>query len=522
MQSVNAQFHNASQGQIIPLAWGARISFLKNYNPDITFATYDVAQYDNPDYLYSPSGDDPIQQWQFYDYSDYSGRIVSMEWSREIEFPYSVSAAMADFTLNNYDDYFTPDSGSPIDQYILPKRPVRLLAGYANAQTLQQFIGLTETSPVRDENAKTASFHALDFLSEIFEAELSGIIAMQDVTTDVVLEAIFQQFGLDDSSYILATGRNRIPFVFFNRDKNAGSAIRELMQAEMGNLWIDEQGIIRFEPRLMAADTPVMVFDDSNVLDIRTTGDDDIINWVKIISDVRAVQAYQPVYSNAREPEQDWTPSGDPFVIPASSSRPYPADLKDPCLTAVQPTFGEATNVSWFTAIKSDGTPVLANVTATGSSLNTNQFVVFIQNNNSFPVEIDQMEVWGEPAKVINEIRYEAKDQDSIDKFEAKLLEVNNDFFGNYHNCDSFAETIIDAYKDHEPVIEMSVKGDLSLQLGDVVQVSARSFNNTYKITAITNVIRGYRCTIKAQRYNPRPWGIYDVSTYDSGAVYAP
>lgn len=522
MQTVTQLFHDRAQGEVIPLTWQARMSFDKAYNPDITFALYDDAMYDDPEYLYSPSADNPINQWDYYDYKDYSGRVVSMEWTREIEFPYSVAAAMADFVFNNFDDYFTPDSGSPIDQYILPKRPVRLFAGYTGTQNLQQFVGITETTPVRDENAKTVSFHATDFLTEIFESNLEGIIAMRNVRTDEVLEAIFQQFGLDDASYVLAKGRNRIPFVFFDRDKNAGNAIRELMQAEMGNLWIDEQGIIRFEPRLMTEESPVMVFDDSNVIDITSTGDDEIINQVKITSDVREVQEYQPIFSNAREAGTAWSPSDDPFIIPANSSRPYAADLTDPALTAVEPVLGEAANVSWFTAVNSSGFPVTSNITVTGSVLNNNQHITFIQNDNSFPVEIDQMEIWGEPAKVVNKLRYEAKDQDSIDKYEVKLLEINNNFFGSYDNASSFARMILDSYSEHAPVIEMSVKGDFSLQLGDVIQVNARSYNDTYKITAITQVMNPYKCIIKARRYKIRPFARYDISLYDDGAEYAP
>lgn len=521
MQTVDPSFHQAAQGEIIPLDWKLMISFDKSFDDTIEYAMWDVSEWDGGD-LWAPTDDNPISYWDYYKYLDYSARIISMEWTREIEFPYSVSSAMADFDVNNFDDYFTPDSGSPIDQYILPKRPLRLYAGYTNAFILQQFVGITETTPIRDENAKTASFHALDFLSEIFDTELKSVIAMQNVTTDVVLEAIFTQFGLSPSSYSLAIGRNKIPFVFFDRDKNAGNAIRDLMQAEMGNLWIDEQGIIRFEPRLMLDDSPVMTFDDSNVIDITSTGDSEIINHVKITSDVREVQEYQPIFTNAREPGQEWTPSGDPFVIAANSSRPYPADLQDPALTAGEPDFGEASNVSWFTAITSTGTPVTSNVTVTGSILNNNQFVTFIENNNSFPIEIDQMEIWGEPAKVINEIRYEAKDQDSIDKYESQLLEITNNFFGSYSNCDSFAETIIDAYKDHAPVIEVSVKGDLSLQLGDIIQVAARSYNQQYKIIKITDVIYEYKTIIKARRYNPRNWAFWDISIWDGGDLWAP
>lgn len=521
MQTVPQLFHDRAQGEVIPLRVGISVSFDKLYDDDIEWFTFDQSEFNGGDLL-APSDDNPLQQWDYYTYRDYTSRLVNMEFTREIDFPYSVTAAMADFSLNNFDDYFTPGSGSPVSDYVLPKRPLRLYAGYNGVSPLQQFVGITEKSPVRDENAKIASFHATDFLTEIFKQELNETIAMQNVTTDVVLAAIFTQFGISPSAYVLAQGRNRIPFLFFDRGRNAGNAIRDLMQAEGGALWIDEEGIIRFEQRLLLPETPVMVFNDNNVIDISSLGDDEIINYVKITSEVRAVQSYQVVFSNAREAGTSWEPTDDRFTIPANSSRPYNADLEDPCLTANEPTLGFEENDSWFTAVNSGGLPVTSNITVTGSVLNTNQFVVFIQNNNPFPIDIDQMEIWGEPAKVINTINYKAYDQDSIDIYEEQVLEIDNNFFGSYSNCDSFAETIIDAYKDHDPVIEMSVKGDYSLQLGDIVEINARSFVGQYKIIAMTNVVNPYQCKIKARRYNPRNWFTFDVSELDGTDELAP
>jgi hypothetical protein len=521
MQTVTNQFHESAQGNVIPISWLARISFDKQFDDTVEFFTFDSSVFDGGDLL-APNDDNPISYWDYYRYLDYTDRIVNMEWSRQIEFPYSVSAAMADFTMNNFDDYFTPNSGSPIDQYIIPKRPVRLYAGYQNAETIQQFVGLTEKAPIRDENSKTANFHCIDFLSVIFTLELNETVAMQNVTTDVVLAAIFTQFGLSPSSYSLAQGRNRIPFLFFEKGSNAGKAIRDLMQAEMGNLWIDEQGVIRFEQRLLAVETPVMSFDNNNTVDATSLGDDHIINYVKITSDVREVQNHQVVFSNAREPGIPWSLSNDAFIIPANSSRPYESDLEDPNLTIDEPVIGEQENTSWLTAVDSEGNTVSSNISITGSVLNTNQFITFIENNNSFPIEIDQLELWGQPAKIVNTINFRARDDESIDKYEEQVLDITNNFFGSVTNCDSFARTILDAYSENDPFIELNVKGDYSLQLGDIIDVDVRSFIGEYKITGITNVLNPYECKIRASKYTPRDWFTFDVDEFDGPALLAP
>lgn len=518
MQLVPQQFHDRSQGGIIPVTALIKMSMDKAIDTDISFAQYDISMYNGGD-LYGTNEDNPIQQWDYYDYKDYTGRIIDVEWSREIEFPYSVSSAMADFTLNNFDDYFSPDSGSPIDQYILPKRPFRIFAGYNGVGDLQQVVGITEKAPVRNEDSKTVEFHGTDFLVEMFDLDLTKVISMQNARTDQVLAEIFNQFGLNPASYTLAKGRNVIPFLFIDRGLKAGTVIRNLMQAEGGHLWIDEQGLLRMEPRLAPVNTPVMLFDASNIIEISDTGEDEVINDVRIKSNVRKVMAFQRVYGDVRDDDTDLdTEKG--FIIPANSSRPFNANLDDPLLTVSQPTSGVKNDDSWFTAVNFADQSV-GSVSVTGGSLSNNQYTVFFQNNNNFAVIIDQVEIWGEPARIANPINYKTYDQDSIDKYERRLLEIDNDFFGSESNCDSFAELIIDSYKEHAPVIQMRIKGNFALQLNDIINVNYEMYNDNYRIIGIYNNPITHEYRIKAARYNPREWAQYDVSKYDE-AIYAP
>lgn len=521
MQSVPQSFHDIAQNGIRPHTWGLRMSFSKEFDDSITFFILNTSVLNGIDVL-SPSADNPIQAWDFYRYDNYTDRVVDMEWSREIGFPYSVAAAIADFTVNNYDDYFTPGKGSPIDGDILPKRPLRLFAGFRGQSDLQQFVGLTQGMPVIDSKTKVAQFHALDFLSAMFSMQLTGLIAMAGVTTDVVLSAIFEQFGLSPSQYVLATGRNVIPFVFFDKGKNVGNAFRELMQAEGGALWIDEQGIIRFEQRLLPISTPVMHFNDSNVEDIVGSGDSEIINTVRIRSDIRAVQDFQPVYTST-DPETGQSLI-EPITVPSGGSTFHTADLEDPLLSVSTPTIGQKTDNSWFVVTNMSGDPVISNVSITLTNLNNNNYVMLFENTNGFPVLVTQVEVWGEPAKIIDEIRYEAYDEDSVAAYEEQVLEIDNNMFGSESNCESFALTIIDAYKDFNGVIEMSVKGDPSLQLGDIITVDTRDIIGQYKVIKITNTMRDSRATqvIRARRYEPRDWFFLDIDVLNGTAVLAP
>ncbi|WP_439946515.1 hypothetical protein [Streptomyces sp. BBFR109] len=512
MQAVSSSFIDAVEAPIRRITYGLRISFDKTYNDATTFFTLDSSLLDGPDVL-SPSESNPIQQWYFYKYLDFTDRVVSMEWTRELDFPDSVISAMADVAVDNYDDYFTPGSSSPISSYILPKRPMRLLSGI-NGTNLPQFVGITEKIPVVDDKAKTAAFHAIDFLSEMFKMPMNKTIAMQDARTDEVLAAIFTQFGLDEDQYNLPVCRNVIPFVFYEKGQLAGDVIRRLMQAEMGSLWLDEAGIIQLDPRVSATLDPVWTFDESNVVEIKTNGDDHIINTVKIYAELRKVQEFQTISSKA---STDTTL----FVVAAGQSREYEAELQDPALSAVTPTFGAGSGPSWFTAALPDGTPITTGLSVTAHELRTNTYVFTIQNSNAFDVNIDQFGLWGQPAKVVDKIEYTEVDQDSIDKYGEQVLEIDNTFIQSTDQCDSLAFMILDQFAEYANEVEMTVKGNPALQLGDIVTLDVRSYAGTYKITKILDRLAdgGYTQTITARHTDVRRWFVLDQSLLDGPDV---
>jgi len=512
MQTVTTQFTDLMNGNVVPLSWAYRMAFDKSYNEDVSFFTLDTSVLDGIDVL-SPDNNDPIQQWDKYAYDSYTDRVIFMEWTRQLEFPSSVSSAMADIMLENTDNYFTPNSGSPIDQFILPKRPLRLLAGFNNIN-LPQFVGTSEKMPVIDDTSKTATFHALDFLSEIYTMPITETISMQNATTDEVLIEIFNQFGILPSQYSLDIGINVIPFVFYDADTNAGGIFRSLMEAEMGNLWLDEAGLIRFNNRYHVTNTSSFTFDKNNVIDIKTTADDNIINTVKINADIRELQPFQPVYTLVG--------GGEPITIGANTSRVFNISLTDPCTSITQPTQGFSSVTSWYTAIKtSDSTT--ATVAITGVSLKTNSYTIFFKNNNAFEVTIDGLEVWGTPAKVIDSIRYKEVNQNSIDKYGEKVLEINNNFIQSIEQCDALSIPILQSYSEFASQLEIEVYVNPALQLNDVVTVGVDYYTGDFKVIKIENRLRDNNFVQKltVQNTDIYSWFTLDQSVLDGTDVLA-
>lgn len=130
MQSVSQAITDATKAPIRLLNYRCLASFLKNYDEDTTFFTIGESLIGGMDII---KGDGSVvQEWDKYDYEDYTGRVLDIEWNREAEPPLSaVTLATADITFNNTDDYFTPTNvNSPIYGNIKSRRPIRLYTGF--------------------------------------------------------------------------------------------------------------------------------------------------------------------------------------------------------------------------------------------------------------------------------------------------------------------------------------------------------------------------------------------------------
>ena len=194
--------------------------------------------------------------------------------------------------------------------------------------------------------------------------------------------------------------------------------------------------------------------------------------------------------------------------------------LSDPAWRTNDLVFNGAKTSSWFTARNLSGIPVPINVTATGELFQDSYKVTFI-NTNTGALSIDAIELWGEPAKVVDTIDYEAYDSDSREKYGDMLLNISdNNFFGSYRNCDLLATDILSKQSEYSPNIEVNLKGDPSLQLGDIVEVDYK-YPGTYLITAISMKMSSglLETTIKARRQKVYSPFILDKSKLDSTDV---
>lgn len=506
MQTTTDRFHTLAQGSIVPIDWKAMVSFSKKRRADLSWFTLNQSALDGNDIL-ATKDNNPTQVWDAYEYMDVSSRVIDMHFERSFEFPYNVQASIADVALNNYDGFFSYSEEStgvsPIASLVLPKRPLRLYMGFQTAEKVPVFVGTTQGMPNYSDDTTILRWTAIDFLSEIADQGLRNAVKLRDVSTDKVIAVILQQYGMTPDQYSLDAGQNIIPFVVFNKGDKAGDILRKLVQAENGSLWLDEQGIIRFATRsgVLGRDA-VMSFSEHNIISIKPNRVSGLVNHVKIASEVRAVQSLQPIFSIENERGFSSSADNDRWRIPARGKLEVWLSLTDPAWQVDPLILNGMRTSSWFDAKDLSGNMVSSKISAVGELFQTSYKVTFT-NTNDQPVSVAALELWGQPAKVVDTINYEAYDQESREKFGDMVLEIkDNNFFGSYRNCDLFATDILQKQAGYSTSIEMEVKGDPSMQLGDVISVDYK-YPGDYLVTAIQmKISKGLLSTkIKAKRH---------------------
>lgn len=470
------QFDDLAQGHVRPLSWALRVSFPKELDPSIGYFTLDSSLLDGGDVL-APEGTDDILPWDQFDYDDYSDRIVSVEWQREEVFPYSVTQAFADIRLNNYDRYFTRGSNSPIDTYLLPRRPVRILAGFDNIN-LPQFVGLTTKVPETDKKSLEATVHAIDFLSYLFEKPIDNTVIYENLKTHQILDNLMQDLGLLPSQYVLEEGFNEIAFFYVEKGQKFGDIVNRLMEAELGSFYMDELGVIRFKNRYRASVSSVYTFTPRNVIDYSVANEDNIINVVEIKAAVREVQERQVVFTLSERP-----------LLGATTELFF--NFEDP-ITSLD-------DVEFFTANSLEdgtGTDLTGNITVTSVEQFSKAVKVTFTNSGA-DAYLTSLTLYGTPAKIARNIYLRVQDDDSVEQFEEQPILIENDYIQSNDAANSIALSLLNYYKDFANTIELNVKGNYALQIGDNIDVLLDDIDATYQITKITNILSGAQFTQK-------------------------
>jgi hypothetical protein len=529
MQLVSDQFTNKTKGALRHLEWKCLISFAKDFNSGITFFTIGTSTIGGTDII--PGSNSVIQEWEKYTYVDYSARVLSMEYTRESDPPVgSISLAYADVVLDNSDSIFTvSNTSSPLYGNIADSRPIRLYVGYKDTEKIQVLVGMTVGLPILDEKAKTARFHCIDFFRHLDNQLLNQSIMLTDVRTDQAIQAILTDVGLLTSQSVLDTGTVIIPFLYYPKGTKVGTAIREIAEAELGGIYMDENGVIRFENRTKwIHNSEVWQFDRTNVIDMTTPDASKVINSVEVKSKTRAVEANQKVYISSGA--VIFTDGSN--ILSPSTSKDIFIDFTDtngslPVTTSATPVAGLTTNSGYDsnTAADGSGTTMNPSVTITAVSLfATSVKYTFTNASSTTAAYINRLEVWATPAKVKNDIYVLVQDQNSIEAYEIQPHEINNNYIQDSSAANSIAQRIISDRAEIDDQRTITIKGVPQLQIGDIIRYSDNKTNQTYFITRINGILGndGFRQIIVATKRTIVDYFAIGVSSIGGTGQIAP
>ena len=527
MQSVSSQFTARTSKSVRPISWKVLISWDKAFDAAVDFFTIEGSSIGGGDII---KGDGSVvQEWDKYAYEDYSERVLSVEVNREGEPPISpITLATATVVLDNHDDIFTPgNASSPLAGYLLSRRPIRINLGFG-VETIPKFVGITTGKPVVDEKAKTVTLQCIDFLNAIMNIPLDEELMYVDYRTDEIVSALLQTGGLDPSQFDLDYGSVIIPFAYFKKGSKLGDGLHDVVEAELGNLSMLEDGTPRFLSRASYANNvSVWDFDKDNVIEKKALGTSTVINVVEVFSKAREVQAKQKLWESSFE-----------ITLAKNADTEVFIDFKDeygdlPVTAADDPDYvSSATTSLYATNETRDGTGDTndAEISLSSSSFVSTGMKLVFTNAAAVDVYLTRLEIWGTPAKVANDIYIRVTDTASIgdkDAYEERPLSppITNDLIQDEVAATSIGKIVIADRAQDDDQQEMIVKAVPQLQVGDVITYSDENVaGETYFVTRINDIINssGYRQLLRVTKRTIHEYFAIAISSLGGSDELAP
>lgn len=507
MQAVTDAFNNRASGHIRPVSHKVEFSFDKTIDPSINFFTLDTSLLDGPDLL-AMTGANVLTEWNKYAYTDYSDRIVGMEWVQEFDFFYSLTSSMADITLNNYDGLFTKGSFSPIEADLLPRRPIRLQAGFG-AEVIPQFVGLTEEVPIVNKRTAEARVHAIDFLSFLLTRRIGDTTMLVNQRVDQILTTLFVAQGVPSDQLIFDNAKTVVPYAYFEKDRLLGNIVEDLMKAEMGSIFMNEEGFIVFKNRLRSFGASVYTFNDKNIISYENSDNTRIINSVNVKGQVREVQPLQLVFN---------LENTVPFRISGSSTLTKFFQLDDPA--------SSIETITSYTANSEEdgsGTDLTSFIDIIDQQLFSDTVLVEFDNTSATPAYITALTIDGTPVKVIKEIEVLEEDTVSIEKYDVQSYTIESKYIQDEETAQALALMMIAHFKEYGNTITIEAKGNMALQINDVVNVNIDGINDNFVIRKIeSSIFDRFQQRLTLQKYEIPTYFILDQSLLDGEDVLAP
>lgn len=407
-----------------------------------------------------------------YKYFDETQYVTSLSWERGLKIPQGgLSMAMADAKLDNTSGRFTPrymGGSSELYTAIEPNKPAIINAGFnfgGIAQVIPQFSGIVHDQPQVDMRSRTVSLSLRDYVDFFSNKYLDQAVMFTAQRTDRVIGNLLAQLGMSTAQYELDEGINTIPFGVFDVGVKFADAIDQLVAAENGQFYQDEQGIFRFENRQHwysdPYNSPQRIIYTAQVLDAQAPSDDHLINVIEVKT---------PIYKKIPESVIFKSAFSDSMTLPAGQDTDIFVNFTDPTLSINTPTQSGAS--SYFkvnAATDGSGSDLTSSVTISKSYVFAQSAKFTFHNASASTGYITDLQVTGRQAKQVKQIDYKDQDNSSITAFQERPFIIDNPFIQNESWAASLASLLLGQYSDIENLQIIKIRAIPELQLGDLI-----------------------------------------------------
>jgi peptidoglycan/xylan/chitin deacetylase (PgdA/CDA1 family) len=464
-----------------------RASWLKVEDSGVAYAIVGSSVIDGGDLVQGQSV--VITNADLFSYMDESDNVMRLDYDRRVDEPRGgISYAIANVLLDNITKRYTPNHNATIGTAIEARRPFKMSVGFDAGgvdRMTQVMVGLTAGRPKQGRTEETVTVDIYDYITFINNATIAAAI-YEDVTGRDIIEDILISLGFGSTQYELDDSLNTIPFAWFDKNKKAGTRIREVCEAEEATFYQDENGILRFENRNHIANypylTPVRTIDADDIISDEDDDSTQIINRAIVTGKPRKVDAAATdIWSDA---QVESIPHGQSITIWAA--------FYDDTGTNVQPVkeiTAPASTTDYVGNTQADGLGAdrTANLSVSVTNFVETAKIVVTNNHGSDTVYVTLLKLRGKAARVSQAIQAVVEDTDSINKFEAQEYPLENNLIQTQAMATIMATNLVAKYKDPMNRRKIIIPGIPHLQLKDLLYVmnpNAKNLvpNNSFEI----------------------------------------
>jgi hypothetical protein len=465
-----------------------QVSWKKSFDSTIALFTIGVSTIGGVDTIASEGG--ITSDWNKYQYDDESEYLTGLSYERNLQVPIGgVAKAIAEVNLDNTNGRFTPrymGGNSELFTAVVPRRPIIINAGFnydGIDNQIPQFVGVTTKTPETSLRNSTTKLQADDFLGFLQNRYVDNTSMFTGLSTDTVIGNILTELGYATAQYNLDPGISIIPFGLFEVGTRYIDIINKLVQAENGNFYQDETGVLRFENRQHYDSAPYTqvqrVLATSQVIEAKAPNESHIINVVEVRSKPRAKQTNQLVFTLSGTKELAAGADFEIFI-----------NFDDPMLSIDNPVY-VANTLSDGT-----GTDVTSSISLKAFSKFAKSCKITFRNNSTGTAFITNMTMYGRPAKVTTELYTRMQDDSSVTAYEERPYKIENDYIQSQSWANSFAQMVLNDFSDPESLQEITIRALPELQMGDLISWQGRYWR-IYGIKTSISPSGGFLQTIK-------------------------